>query len=219
MPGLFAFYECRQPDCRLRFPGEVQRVQTCPRCRRPVDRVGQPVRAATNGNSNGRSSFPTIHLLLDNIRSLHNVGSIFRTADGAGVAHLYLCGITPTPDNPRLAKTALGAQNSVGWSYHANGVETAVSLQQSGHCLWAVESMPDSRSLFATPQLPTNRPLVLLVGNEKAGVDPGLLALSEQIVHLPMQGHKQSLNVAVVAGTAVYYLLHAGQTRNVKRDA
>jgi 23S rRNA (guanosine2251-2'-O)-methyltransferase len=216
MPGLFAFYECGQPDCRFRFPGEIQPVQTCPRCRQPVGQVAQvaqvvqPVCTVADGNHNGRSPSPTVHLLLDNIRSLHNVGSIFRTADGAGVGHLYLCGITPTPDNPRLAKTALGAQNSVSWSYHPNGVETAVSLQQSGYYLWAIEATPDSRSLFATPKPPPDRPLLLLVGNEKAGVDPGLLALSEQAFHLPMRGYKRSLNVAVVAGTAVYHLLHAG---------
>ncbi len=187
MSGLFAFYECGQPDCRFRFPAEVQPVLTCPRCRQPVSQVGQPVRSASN-DDHGRSPSPSLHLLLDNIRSLHNVGSIFRTADGAGVGHLYLCGITPTPDNPRLAKTALGAQNSVSWSYHVNGVETAVSLQQSGHCLWAIEATSDSCPLFAAPAPPPDRPLVLLIGNEKAGVDPGLLALSEQVVHLPMQG-------------------------------
>jgi 23S rRNA (guanosine2251-2'-O)-methyltransferase len=218
MSDRFVFYECVAVGCRLRFPAQMGAAPACPRCGQTVGQVGLVANTNLAQWANGRSPSPTVHLLLDNIRSLHNVGSIFRTADGAGVGHLYLCGITPTPDNLRLAKTALGAQNSVSWSYHPNGVETAVSLQQSGHCLWAIESTPDSHSLFATPKPPPDRPLLLLVGNEKAGVDPGLLALSEQIVHLPMQGHKRSLNVAVVAGTAVYYLLHADQTRNVMRE-
>jgi 23S rRNA (guanosine2251-2'-O)-methyltransferase len=207
MSAAFSFYECLHGDCRLRFPAPESEAQRCPRCRGPLQPVAQPV---TLPAAHGRSTpAPPVqlHLLLDNIRSLHNVGSIFRTADGAGVAHLYLCGITPTPDNPRLAKTALGAENNVRWSYHANGVETAVSLQQAGHRLWAIEQCPTSTSLFAASDLPAERPLTLLLGNEKTGVDPGLLALCEQTHHLPMQGHKRSLNVAVAAGTAVYYLV------------
>ncbi len=70
-----------------------------------------------------RQPLRRVDVLLDNIRSLYNVGSIFRTADGAGIRHLYLCGITPTPDNPKLAKTSLGAEQTVGWSYHANAVD------------------------------------------------------------------------------------------------
>jgi 23S rRNA (guanosine2251-2'-O)-methyltransferase len=204
-PGLIAFYECRQPTCQLRFPAQVETVSGCPRCGRPLVAVGEAVYKYPPAEKNGR--LPPIHLLLDNIRSLHNVGSIFRTADGAGVGHLYLCGITPTPANPRLAKTALGAQNTVHWSYHNNALAAAVSLQQAGHALWGIEPTPASQPLFAAPPLPAERPLVLLLGNEKAGLDPGLLALCEQTIHLPMYGHKTSLNVAVVAGTAVYYLM------------
>jgi 23S rRNA (guanosine2251-2'-O)-methyltransferase len=210
MSAPFCFYECLQPACRLRFPAAGQRengVLVCPRCRQPVQAVAQPV---TLPDSSDRLPAPApfqLHLLLDNIRSLYNVGSIFRTADGSGITHLYLCGITPTPDNPRLAKTALGAEKTVPWSYHANGVETAVSLQQAGHCLWAVEYGPGSQSLFTGLAVPAGRPLALVLGNEKAGVDPGLLALCEKTIHLPMRGRKRSLNVAVVAGTVVYYLL------------
>lgn len=207
MSDQFVFYECTGNGCRLRFPAQMGQTATCPGCGQAVVPVAEAAYAEWVAS---RPAAPTrpLHLLLDNIRSLHNVGSIFRTADGAGVDHLYLCGITPTPDNPRLAKTALGAQASVSWSYHRNGVETAVSLQQSDHHLWAIEHTPTSQSLLAAPPPATDRPLVLVLGNEKAGIDPGLLALCEQAFHLPMRGYKRSLNVAVVAGTAVYHLLH-----------
>ena len=214
MSDQFAFYECLQPLCRFRFPAQVRGIDSCPLCGQSI-RQATPALTAEFAATADPSPIVPLHLMLDNIRSLHNVGSIFRTADGAGVAHLYLCGITPTPDNPRLAKTSLGAENSVPWSYHRNGVETAVLLQQSGHQLWAMERTSDSRPLFQSPPLATDRPVVLVLGNEKAGVDPGLLALCEQTVHLPMAGIKQSLNVAVVAGTAVYHLLYADKTGEV----
>ncbi|MCA9968608.1 MAG: TrmH family RNA methyltransferase, partial [Anaerolineales bacterium] len=142
--------------------------------------------------------------LLDNIRSIHNVGSMFRTADGAGLAHLYLAGITAAPTHPRLAKAALGAHETVPWSWHANGLDTAVSLRHAGYRLWAVETGPQAAPLFAAP--PLTGPTLLVVGNEKAGVDPGILAICHRIFSLPMRGHKESLNAAVAFGIAAYTL-------------
>jgi 23S rRNA (guanosine2251-2'-O)-methyltransferase len=201
----FSFYECRQPDCRLRFPAGGVAPDGCPRCQQPVQRVAASVRLPRHRTPDAPPQL-TLHLLLDNIRSLHNVGSIFRTADGSGVAHLYLAGITPTPDNARLAKTALGAETAVAWSYHANSLETAVGLKAAGHLLWAVEYTAGSTSLLAAPPPQTTLPLVLVLGNEKAGIDPALLSQCDRVLHLPMYGVKSSLNVAVVAGTAVYHL-------------
>jgi tRNA G18 (ribose-2'-O)-methylase SpoU len=143
--------------------------------------------------------------LVDNVRSIYNVGSFFRTADGAGsIAHLYLCGITPTPDNPKVAKTALGAEQSVPWSYHKNGWETAVSLQQQGHQLWALEGTAQAESLLATT--PITAPTVLVVGNELSGIDPDILAICAKVLAIPMQGRKSSLNVASALAVAVYWL-------------
>lgn len=134
---------------------------------------------------------------------------MFRAADGAGVAHLHLCGITATPAHPKLAKAALGAQEKVAWSYAANGVETAVALKAQGRQLWAIEAAIAARPLFGSPVPWSNAPVVVVVGNEKAGVDPGILAHCDQVFCLPMGGFKQSLNVAVAFGIAVYYLTYA----------
>ncbi len=131
---------------------------------------------------------------------------MFRTADGAGLAHLHLCGMTATPEHPKLAKAALGADKTVAWSYARNGVATAVMLKKAGCQLWAIEATPTAEPLFADhPLLPT-KPTVIVVGNEKAGVDPGILAHCDRVLSLPMSGHKQSLNAAVAFGIAVYHL-------------
>ena len=116
---------------------------------------------------------PTFEALLDNIRSIHNVGSMFRTADGAGLAHLHLCGMTATPAHAKLSKAALGAQEKVPWSYNPNGLETAELLKEQGYTLWAVEAAENAQPFFEIePKLSHSR-VIVIVGNENAGVDPG----------------------------------------------
>jgi tRNA G18 (ribose-2'-O)-methylase SpoU len=148
----------------------------------------------------------TLALLVDNVRSTFNVGSIFRCADGAGVAHLYLCGVTPTPAHRKVAKTALGAQESVGWSYHTNAVDLAAQLKATGWQLWALEESPAAESLFAVQPGPADNRLVLVIGNEVTGVDPGVLARCDRTLSIPMRGAKRSLNVAIAFGIAAYSL-------------
>jgi tRNA G18 (ribose-2'-O)-methylase SpoU len=199
---------CTNKSCGLRFPvilGDPRGLQ-CPVCRAQTLSGSDPYpEHKTNRLKPGRSS-PEIEIMLDNIRSLYNVGSIFRTADGAGVRHLHLCGITPTPDNPRLRKTALGAQQAIGWTFHKDGCIAASRLKASGMRLWALEGGPASVFLHdVLPEIP-GPPLVLVVGNEISGVDPGILSLCDRIVSLPMQGIKSSLNTAVAAGIAIYAL-------------
>jgi tRNA G18 (ribose-2'-O)-methylase SpoU len=152
-----------------------------------------------------------LEVLLDNIRSLRNVGSIFRTADGAGVGHLHLGGITPTPDHPKLAKTALGAELEVPWTHVTDAAAHAASLVQSGHRLWALEGGDASDSLFeARPSAGgEDAPIVLVLGHEVSGVDPRILRLCERVIHIPMLGIKDSLNVSVAFGVAVYWLRFA----------
>jgi 23S rRNA (guanosine2251-2'-O)-methyltransferase len=157
-----------------------------------------------------------VEALLDNIRSTYNVGSMIRTADGAGVRRLHLCGITPTPDHPKVSKTALGAEYAVPWVQHWDAVEAAAGCKQQGMHLWALEGGPGTDSLFEMlPNLP-GTPILLLVGNEISGVDPGLLELCERRVAIPMQGVKESLNVAIAFGIAVYFL-RFGATRHFDR--
>jgi tRNA G18 (ribose-2'-O)-methylase SpoU len=144
---------------------------------------------------------------------------MFRTADGAGLSHMHLVGITATPEHPRLAKAALGAHETMPWTYHRNGPDAAAELRAAGYRLWALERMAEpshQQSLYEATPPPD--PLVLIVGNERAGVDPALLALCDGVFSLPMQGEKSSLNVAVAFGIAVYHLRFAEGTRRTRTE-
>lgn len=207
----FQFRQCTWEECRFRFPAqmEAERTPRCPRCGADTIKVGLPAR----GQAGPADSWirPTFEALLDNIRSVHNVGSIFRTADGAGVVHLHLCGITATPANIKLAKAALGAQERVDWTHSPNGLETAASLRDRGYLLWAIETVEGAEPFFSiNPVLPHSR-VVIIVGNENAGVDPDILKLADRTFSLPMSGTKKSLNVAVTFGIIAYYLCFAAQ--------
>ncbi|GAB4581216.1 MAG: hypothetical protein Fur0022_39630 [Anaerolineales bacterium] len=131
---------------------------------------------------------------------------MFRTADGAGLSHLYLCGYTSTPENPKVGKTALGAEQALTWSYHPNGLEIAQTLRAEGKRLIALEGGERAEPIFHLPPTDHTLPIVLVVGNEVAGVDPGILAVCDQVVSIPMMGVKESLNAAVAFGVAVYTL-------------
>ncbi len=222
--------QCRNDDCRLRFPVTEQSAlgQTCPICGADAPFVGVRYRtygaqepaeagAAESGLRQGRSRAPVVDALLDNLRSLGNLGSIFRTADGAGVRRLYLGGFTATPDHPKMPKTALGAERAVAWSQHRNAIALAGHLRDAGARLWALESGPQavpffghlrqwSRARAESVRQTDAEPVVLVVGNEVSGVDPGLLELCHHVLSLPMVGIKESLNVGVAFGIAVYAL-------------
>ena len=152
------------------------------------------------------SNGPLVDALLDNIRSTFNVGSIFRASDGAGLRHLHLCGITPTPDNPKVAKTALGAEHSVDWIYHLNAVQAARELKSQGFHICALEASPPSCSIFQVPPDLFASPILLVVGNEVTGVDSELLNISDIVLSIPMHGKKESLNVSLAFGIAAYTL-------------
>ena len=145
-------------------------------------------------------------VLLDNIRSAWNVGSILRSADGFGFRHAYLCGITPTGDNEAVSKTSLGAEDSVPWSYHKDAVKLVKGLQKEGWAIYALEDDRRSLSLVRIANFPSPSPSVLIVGNEVTGVDPDLLDLCGEIFYIPMLGEKKSFNVAIAFGIAAYAL-------------
>lgn len=205
-------YQCLNPACRLRFPVTDTRISgdICPACRAATELVAH-YPAGQRPDWVASPDTPVVEALLDNIRSVYNVGSMLRTADGAGLRHLYLCGITPSPDHPKIAKTALGAEQAVKWTRRANGWETAVSLKQSGYQLWALEGAMGAENLLETA-VPPDWPILLIVGNEIAGVDPGILALCDKTLFIPMQGVKGSLNVASAFAIAVYRLRFSGYT-------
>jgi len=120
---------------------------------------------------------------------------------------MVLCGITATPENPKVAKTALGAEFSTPWQYSPNNIDAAHRLIEQGVELWALEGGLHSESIFEARHIVSEQPVAIIVGNELAGVDPGLLGLCTRIVHLPMQGYKASLNAAVAFSVAIYLLI------------
>ena len=152
-----------------------------------------------------------IAVLLDNIRSAWNVGSILRSADGFGFRTAYLCGITPTPDNEAVTKTSLGAEDSVPWSYHKDAVKLVKGLKAEGWKVYGLEEDPRAISLETEgllSQVQERSPIlqVLIVGNEVTGIDPELLDLCDEIFYIPMRGEKKSFNVAIAFGIAAYAL-------------
>jgi len=205
----FKIYQCTNPDCLLRIPIDpaAYRGDYCPRCGAPMESQVEDINLeGIQGTSD--ASVRSISVILDNIRSAHNVGSIFRTADGVGVNHIYLCGLTPNPDdNPNIAKTALGAELSVPWSYHPNAYHLAHELHEGGYNLIALGRSPGSIPVaqFNLKNL-ANSPFVLIIGNERAGVDPEIIEQCDYVVSLPMYGQKASLNVSVAFGVAAYWL-------------
>jgi 23S rRNA (guanosine2251-2'-O)-methyltransferase len=206
----FPFVECADLVCRLRFPLlPPAQAAVCPRCGSPLQPRPEPVEGPLSEHAKGPASEhaegPPLVALLDSIRSVYNVGSMFRTADGAGFSQLYLAGITATPEHPKVVKTALGAEQAVAWSYHRHGPTAAAELQTAGYQLLALERSAHSQPLAAV-SLNLTRPVALMVGNEICGIDPAILALADYVAHLPMYGRKQSLNVVVAFGVAAYWL-------------
>jgi 23S rRNA (guanosine2251-2'-O)-methyltransferase len=215
MSSSYQIRQCQRPGCGLRYPVVDGQPfsEHCPRCRgetrlvltRPLDREPIPNDLDTPQHPVGELSV-SLEALLDNIRSAWNVGAMFRSADGAGFTRLHLCGITPTPEIPAVSKTALGAELSLPWDWGADGVALAQGLLQQGCRLWALEQDPRAVSIYdSKPDLPGGR-LVLVVGNEVCGVDPGILELCQRVVHIPMLGAKRSLNAAVAFGIAAFAL-------------
>lgn len=148
-------------------------------------------------------------VLLDNIRSAWNVGSILRSADGFGFDRVYLCGITPTPDNEAVTKTSLGAEKTLRWSHHKDAVKLATGLKEDGWRVFALEEGKDAEDIHSLSIAPGER-IVLILGSETTGVDPDLLKLSDGIHSIPMRGHKRSLNVAIAFSVAAFALSTQG---------
>ena len=220
-------YEIRICEsCGLRYPLVAgQRFGTrCPACmgetrvvlsRELVTEPSHPPHTASSPI--GQAATPTTFhwrggraVLLDNIRSAWNVGSILRSADGFGFGQAYLCGITATPENEAVTKISLGAEDSVPWSYHEDAVKLVNGFKKEG---WHIEALEDHERAvdirIATSNgnfsKQTNKS-ILIVGNEITGVDPQLIDLCDRILHIPMLGEKKSFNAAIAFGIAAFAL-------------
>ena len=141
-------------------------------------------------------------VVLDNIRSQHNVGAVFRTSDAFLVEKIYLCGITATPPNREIHKAALGATESVAWEYVAETVDVIKDLKHRGFTVFALEQTQNSVSLSELSDLPT--PMALILGNEVDGISDEVMALVNGALEIPQFGTKHSLNVSVSAGLAIW---------------
>jgi len=199
--------QCNNAACSFRFPviDYDKNFEVCPKCGHQTEKkLDFPIQKVHHQNL-----LPEIRIsfILDNLRSVFNVGSIFRSADGCGIVkHLYLCGTTPTPDHPKMAKTALGAEKVIPWSYHPNGFILAQQLLLQENKLTALEMTDHSIPFRNYSGMDAPLDVTFIVGNEVTGIDPEILNLVTTHVHLPMHGVKESLNVAIAASILCYTL-------------
>jgi tRNA G18 (ribose-2'-O)-methylase SpoU len=154
-----------------------------------------------------------VAVLLDNVRSMYNVGAFFRTADAASIEKLYLCGITARPPMKAIAKTALGAEETVPWEHEWDALPLVETLHARGHEIAAVETSVHAVDLFDwAPRFP----VCVVFGHEVEGIRPEIAALCDTHVRIPMLGAKHSLNVATAGGIVMYELLRKYRVLGVR---
>lgn len=143
-------------------------------------------------------------VILDNIRSVHNVGSVFRTSDAFRVERIIVCGLTCSPENPDIHKTALGAEFSVDWSYSEDIIDTINHLKEENYIVLSVEQVHGSTLLYDMhPE--TNKRYAIILGNEVKGVQQKVVDSSDGCIEIPQYGTKHSLNVSVTAGIVLWH--------------
>lgn len=143
-----------------------------------------------------------VSIMLCDIRSMYNVGSIFRTSDSALLKKVYLCGFTPAPPRAEISKTALGATDTVPWAYYKNAAEAIENIKSNGEKVIALE-LTDKKRLYTSLEK-DDFPCTIVLGNEISGIDDSILKLCDDAIEIPMYGVKHSLNVSVAAGIAIY---------------
>lgn len=146
-----------------------------------------------------------IVIVLDNIRSLNNVGSVFRTADAFLIEKIFLCGVTGTPPNKEIEKTALGASSSVNWNFFKTTLEAVDHLKQNNYTVCAVEQAQGSTLL--NHFVWNNLPLALIFGNEVYGVEQEVVDVCDHVIEIPQGGTKHSLNIAVSTGIVLWQII------------
>ena len=142
-------------------------------------------------------------VVLDDIRSLHNVGSVFRSSDAFRVEAIYLCGITAVPPQPEIHKTALGAEDTVDWRYFKDTLDAVKELKEKGYTVYSIEQVEGS-TLLNEFTLETGKKYAVIVGNEVKGVKQEVVNASDGCIEIPQFGTKHSLNVSVTAGIVVW---------------
>jgi tRNA G18 (ribose-2'-O)-methylase SpoU len=145
-------------------------------------------------------------VVLDNVRSLNNIGSVFRTSDAFRVECIYLCGITATPPSPEIHKTALGAEDSVEWKYVENTVDAVDKLRAEGYTVYSIEQAQGSTMLENVRLEPGSKRYAIVMGNEVKGVQQEVIDHSDGCIEIPQYGTKHSLNVSVTTGIVIWEL-------------
>ena len=143
-------------------------------------------------------------VVLDNIRSLNNIGSIFRTCDAFLVSKIYLCGITAKPPNRKINKTALGSTDSVEWDYFKSTIKLIEKLKSEGVKIWSIEQVERAQKLNYIEKIDSKLKHAIVFGNEIKGVDQKIIDISENIIEIDQYGTKHSLNVSVAAGIVIW---------------
>jgi 23S rRNA (guanosine2251-2'-O)-methyltransferase len=156
-----------------------------------------------------------VAVVLDNVRSMYNVGAFFRAADGVNLEKLFLCGITAHPPKKAISKTALGAEETVPWEHDWDAIRVAEDLRHRGFELAAIETSHDAIDLY---QWQPRFPVCVMFGHEVDGLRPELLALADTHVRIPMMGQKKSLNVATAGGVVLYELLRKHRALRATQD-
>lgn len=144
-------------------------------------------------------------VVLDNVRSLNNIGSVFRTADAFRLEGIYLCGITATPPHREIHKTALGATESVHWEYREETADAIAELKREGYWIFSVEQAEGAVMLHKVP-LQGNQKYAIVFGHEIRGVDQKVVDICDQCIEIPQHGTKHSLNISVAAGIVIWEL-------------
>ncbi|MEN9839745.1 MAG: hypothetical protein RL177_1224 [Bacteroidota bacterium] len=171
--------------------------------------------AALHASRQAPAQLPDTVLWLHDIRSMHNVGSVFRTADGFGIRQIYLSGYTPTPPRPEIHKTALGADKSVPWTYFPTADDALAALRREGRILVAVEQTTDAEPLHKLSLNDASR-LCVVFGNEVTGLDEEVLSKADLVVEIPQFGKKHSLNVSVAAGIVCFGLFSVMESQPLR---
>ena len=143
-------------------------------------------------------------VVLDNIRSLNNIGSIFRTCDAFLVSKIYLCGITAKPPNRKINKTALGSTDSVEWDYFKSTIKLIEKLKSEGVKIWSIEQVERAQKLNYIEKIDSKLKHAIVFGNEIKGVDQKIIDISENTIEIDQYGTKHSLNVSVTAGIVIW---------------
>ena len=200
----FVILQCSNIQCNFRFPAAMNNYGIyCPIC-------GEKLNVFDYKLDNGYAQFikkPSINLecALDNIRSSYNVGSILRSASAFSLDHLYLCGFTPTPEQPKVKKTSLSAENHVPWSHEPNTLTLVQQKKAQSYQIISIEASESAISLVDFKKPAPQKTILLVLGNEIFGIDPEIRTISDAILQIPITGYKKSLNVSTAFAITLFY--------------